>query len=183
MKFYYDVSFRLAHKTPKYTAFTITFDLVVNKDPAGYANAKNADALPMIFSLHDTKLYNNKSFALALHRSDVDTDFADDVHIYELYVDSYSNNSTHPVLSQATGYRITLGKEYSYKLDFTAADSVYMVNLSVKETGAEEYTAVGAFEYKPYSQDRESVICFSQGQAHAFGNIYDNFRLTVDLAK
>lgn len=180
---YYAVPFRLAYKTPAYPTFTIAFDLVINKDPAGYSNAKNPDALPMFFSLHDTNLYNNKSFALALNRADVDTDFTDDVHIYELYVESYSNNSTHAVLSQPTGYYITIGKEYSYKLDFTTTDGVYMVNVSIKETGAAEYTSIGAFEYKPYTQDRESVIGFSQGTAHAQGNVYDNFQLLVDLAK
>ena len=180
---YYAVPFRLAYQTPAYPAFTIMFDLVINKDPAGYSNAKNPDALPMFFSLHDEKLYNNKSFALALNRADVDTDFTDDVHIYELYVESYSNNSTHAVLSQPTGYYITIGKEYSYKLDFTTTDGVYMVNVSIKETGAAEYTSVGSFEYKPYTQNRESVIGFSQGKAMAQGNVYDNFKLLVDLAK
>ena len=180
---YYVEPSRLAYKTPAYPTFTIMFDLVINQDPAGYSNTKNADALPMFFSLHDEKLYNNKSFALALNRTDLDLNADDEIHIYELYVDSYSNNSTHAVLSQPTGYYITLGKEYSYKLDFTTQDGVYRCAISVKEAGAAEYVAVGSFEYVPYTQNRETVIGFSQGTAHAQGNVYDNFMLLTDLAK
>lgn len=170
---------KLASVDAKYKNFTMSFDVTINKEPV--LDSKNQK--PRIIAITDEKFLNNKNIYLALDVVDLDTNADDDVKVYEVISQCFNENSTKPVLEQATGYKITLGKTYSFILDAKEADGIYTYTLYIKEISEATYTNVGTYEYIPYSRsDRQSFVTFSYKTENT-GNIFDNFVISVPLAK
>lgn len=125
------------------------------------------------------QFYNNKPVVLALDKIDLDSGILDEVYSYELIVKGFQWGQLKQ--DAKTGYNITLGKEYSFKLDFTAKDGVYVYTLWVKAVGEAEYTNLGTYDY-PAHGDAGSMFMFSSS-SNANGNQLDNFKITTTLAK
>ena len=159
----------LSLSSPAVASYTMTFDTVVNV--TGKTDNKLVDAT-QFFALTDNKKYNNRTLVLALNQTDVDTNAADDVHTYELVAASLQYGAVK--VKEATGYKITLGKEYSFKLVVTPSAKSY--ELYVKEAGATEYTSVGTYSYAPAGTI--SCINFALSSTNN-GNVFDNFKVTT----
>ena len=164
----------LSSESPAVSTFTLSFDVVINMTGKADKHLTNATAF---FSMTDIKKYSNRSFILALDHTDVDSNTADDVYAYELVSGAILGKD---LVQTSTGYVITLGKEYSFKMNF---DSVAkMVEIYVKEAGAAEYTALGSYEYKPHTASLASCFNFALSSANN-KNLFDNFKVTTDLVK
>ena len=174
--FYLFNTLKLAQSAPAVSTYTVSFDVIVNKDPASYTKK---DRSPF-FAMVDEKLYNNMNITLALDKVDVDTNTADEVYAYELYAQSYKDG---PIkVDDATGYYMTLGVEYSIKMDVSAVDGVYVYHLYIKQASEAEYTDLGVHEYQPYGQNRACAFQFATSSGNA-GNVFDNFKVTTELVK
>lgn len=170
---------KLASRNAKYTDFTVSFDLTINKEPA--TNSKGWK--PRLFAITDQNFLNNKPIYIGLDTTDVDTNADDDVKSFEVFAMGSNESGKTFVLEQGTGFYVTLGKTYSFIIDAKVADGIYTFTLSIKEAGAAEYTTTGTYEYIPYDRsDRQSHISFNYSQ-DSNGNIFDNFVISVPLAK
>lgn len=151
-----------------YENATITFDLVVNYDPALNTSVNEFG----IFGIADQNFYNNRPVILALGKEDVDD--TDDVKSYELYF--YSRKGGRVVVETKTGVVVELGKEYTYKIDIDADSE--QITLWYKLTGTERFQKVGTYTYVP--SENITVVKFALHQ-QSFGNTFDNYRVTVKL--
>ncbi len=176
---YFVQDFFPGYKSAPILNFTMSFDLIINDSPIGYSKEKQQNR-QIFFAIQDEKLYNNVSFALALNNVDLD-EAVDEVTVCELYVQSYNEGPLK--VDEATGYKITIGKKYSYKIEFTGENDVFMATIFIKAEGEAEYTKVGSYEYVPHTRaNRRSCISFGLSSQGA-GNILDNYMTTVALAK
>ena len=174
--FYLFNTLKLVQSAPAVSTYTVSFDVIVNKDPASYTKKDRAP----FFAMVDEKLYNNMNITLALDKVDVDTNTADEVYAYELYAQSYKDG---PIkVDDATGYYMTLGVEYSIKMDVSAVDGVYVYHLYIKQASEAEYADLGVHEYQPYGQNRVCAFQFATSSGNA-GNVFDNFKVTTELVK
>lgn len=179
MPFYVYDLLNLASKKPAVSDFTITFDYTVIQDPKTYSAKDYCPFFMMTTEANNKQFYNNQPVVLALDKIDMDSGILDEVYSYELIVKGFQWGQLKQ--DAKTGYNITLGKEYSFKLDFTAKDGVYMYTLWVKAVGEAEYTNLGTYDY-PAHNDAGSMFNFSNS-SNVYGNMLDNFKITTTLAE
>lgn len=171
----------LATVTCAIPSYTISFDITVNAIPEATEKWKEYTAF---FSIHSNVSFsNNRPIKLALSGVDLDSDPDDDIHTYELYAQSIFGGDSNKSLSSATGYYMTLGKEYSFRLEVSSSkdtDDTYTV--FVKEAGEAVYTKLGTYKFKPDTKTPYvTFLCFSYFSDNC-GNVIDNLLITAPLA-
>ena len=165
----------LSSSAPAAATYTLSFDIVINV--TGKQDKKLLDAT-QFFAFADNKKYNNRTIILALNNTDVDTNPGDEVYTYELVAASYKDGIEKA--KAATGFYVTLGKEYTFKLVVDSAAKMY--ELYAKEAGAAEFVYVGAYEYAPHATSRVSCFVFALSSVNS-GNLIDNLKVTTALVK
>ncbi len=183
----FNQDFGLGGANPTFENSTVAFDITVNKTLAGYNDGK-FKTYNLFFALSKAKgFYDCHPFALCLDTANLEEDTAAGTVTAELVVMSRigsgqgANDTFDP---QPTGYKMTVGKEYSFKIDFVTIpfEKMHQATIYAKAAGEADYTEVGTFEFKFYSGSDGSAICFGINQS-ANGNIIDNYRFTVPLVK
>ncbi len=177
---YWTENFQIGSKKAAFTDVTYSFDLIINDSPVGFSNEKFR-AVQLFFALQDEKLYNNIPVGLGLSNTNLGE--GDEV-IAELIVFSKNEGKVDDENSRAhaTGYHITVGQEYSYKVTVHSETDNYKVTVFVKAAGEAEYTEIGTYDFVPHTRDRKTCVSFglsSQGS----GNVLDNYKVTIPLAK
>ena len=160
---------------------TVTVDIGLNADPAT-AKADYA----RFFGWTDEKLWNNFPFELALDKTDVDESFDDEVKKFHLVVANCVGKKNQ-IEAAKTDTVLTLGKEYTFKLDLTiVADAegakTGKVTVSYKEVGAAEFTVVGTYENLVLGTTGINALNLVLANS-SVGNTIDNYKVTTTLAK
>ncbi len=155
--------------------FTISFDVIINNPPkyradgTDHSKGKNEGFFALI---DQDNVWDYKNPILTLDKDSIN----DDGTAYELYC-QYNQWGHSPAFSEATGYFITIGKEYSIQMmfDYTSVGSA-SVTILIKEAGtADAYQPIGNYPVYGYYGNAESWIYF------AAGNTFDNFKITAPL--
>lgn len=164
-----------------YTRYTISFDIEINAapDPEG----TNEKDLPEFFALHNDISYgNNRPIMLVLSRTDIDPNEEDSVHTYELYAKSMNGGYTK--MFESTGYSITLGRAYSFKLEVAhSSDSDDTFTVYVKADGEVQYTKLGTYSFYPDTKTPYVTGIWFDYFKGSQGNVIDNLVVTAPLAK
>ncbi len=144
--------------------YTISFDVVLNYLPTtGVADNK----YHAFFDIRSSSnVWENKSPALMINKDSISGNG------YELYFLDNSWSGTANSFSEATGYFMELGEEYSIKMKFTHTSSARTVELYIKKAGEAEYSLL---------KTKDCVRYYGEGSYFVFrgaGNTYDNFKVS-----
>ena len=171
--------FSLGAQTCAIPSYTIYFDVEINAIPA---LAEKSSKYAQLFGINSDKSYgNNRPICLAFSGVDLDTNPDDDVHTYELY--AQSRNKGTAKANVATGYHITLGKEYSFKIAVNTVEGVSSYTVYVKAPNEPAYTEIATCEITPDNVDPFVTFITFSYYSEGAGNIFDNFAITTPLAK
>lgn len=170
----------LGSERPAILDYTISFDMVVNATPKTETSFLKYTE---IFGIHSNKSYgNNRPICLKL--AGVDLDPAADVAAYELMAQSVNRGKQSTSVNVPTGYAITLGKEYSFKLvvhtDEGGKGSYVLYVKAVEETA---YTELCTCEIVPDHVDPYATFIAFNYYLGCEGNTVDNLLITAPLAK
>lgn len=178
---YFWQDFKLGSANPTYTDTTISFDIIINKSPVGFSDTKYK-TLQCFFAVADGSTYDSTVFSLCLNNVNLSSEVG--VESAELYVLNRRGSGNEVWTDYATGYEVTIGKAYSFKVELSTltAEKIYQGTVYVKADGEAEYTKLGTYDYVPNTGNNHGAISFGPFK-HANGNIIDNYMLTTPLAK